>query len=442
MLRLDTEALKELVSSVLQQGKQRGATAMEASVSVESGLSVNVRLGVVDTIEFTHSKALGLTVYKGNKRGSVSTTDIRSEALSNSIEAACRIAEYTEEDPCAGLADSHRMAQAMPDLDLYHPWDVKAEEAIVWAKQCEDAARSFDRRITNSEGATFSTLSKVRVYGNTHGFIGAVPSSRHSMSCSVIGQVGSSMQRDFDYTIARSRDELEAWGTVGQNAARRTVQRLDARKIKTTQAPVIVAAEIASGVLSHFISAISGGNLYRKSSFLLDQLGQKIFPDFIDIEDMPHLRRGFGSATFDEEGVATYQRAIVQGGVLQSYVLSSYSARKLGLETTGNAGGIHNLKVSHSGQDRQALLKQMHTGLLVTELLGHGVNLVTGDYSRGASGFWVEKGEIQYPVEEVTIAGNLKDMFLNVVAIGNDIEKRSNILTGSILLENMMIAGA
>lgn len=438
----DWGVLNDTVSQVLEQVKQQGATAAEVAISVESGLSASVRLGEVDTVEFHQDKLLGLTVYKGQHKGSVTTTDLRPEALKTLIEAACRIAGYAEEDPYAGLADREMMADQIPELDLYHPWRVTPEEAIAWAKQCEAAAMNFDPRISNSEGANFSSHSRYRVYGNSHGFLGAYPSTRHSMSCTVIGQTGESMQRDHDYTIARDGHDLEPWEKIGQRAAERTLNRLNARKIKTTQAPVIFSAEMATGIISHFISAISGGNLYRKSSFLLDYLGKSVFPEFVQIKEVPHIPRALGSAPFDHEGVATKQRDIVQNGVLQSYVLSSYSARKLGLKSTGNSGGIHNLLLSHSDKDLEDLLKQMDRGLLVTELLGHGVNIVTGDYSRGAAGFWVENGEIQFPVEEVTIAGNLKEMFLHLVAIGNDIEKRSSILTGSLLFEQMTIAGS
>lgn len=433
--------LKEVVTDVLKKAKDLGMDAAEAGLSYESGLSVTVRMGEVETIEFNHDKSLGITVYKGQKKGSVSTSDINPSALNATLEAACRIATFTEDDVCSGLADADRMAEVIPDLDLYHPWDITAEEAIVWARDCETTARTLDPKIVNSEGATFSTHQRFRVYGNSHGFLGAYPSSRYSLSCVVIAKEKDTMQRDYDFTVARDGQDLEPRGRVGQRAAERTLRRLNARKIKTCDAPVIFAAEIAGGLMGSFIAAISGGNLYRKSSFLLDYLDKRVFPKFIQITEQPHLLKGLGSAPFDQEGVATKQHDIVEDGILQSYVLSSYSARKLGLKTTGNSGGIHNLVVSHSQYSLPELLKGMNKGLLVTELLGHGVNIVTGDYSRGAAGFWVENGEIQYPVDEITIAGNLKDMFSNLVAVGNDTEKRSNILTGSLWIDHMTIAG-
>ena len=316
------------------------------------------------------------------------------------------------------------------------------EEAILFAKECEESARAFDAKIVNSEGATFSTHKRFRVYGNSQGFIGAYPSSRHSLSCTVIGKDKDSMQRDYDFTLARDYCDLDPGRAVGQRAALKTLRRLNARKMKTREASVIFSAEIAGSLFSHFIGAISGGNLYRKSSFLLDCLGKKVFPDFLQITEMPHLLKGLGSAPFDQEGVATYEHDIIRDGVLQSYVLSSYSARKLDLKSTGNAGGVHNCLISHQDKDLSDLVQAMGTGLLVTELIGHGINLTTGDYSRGAAGFWVEGGQIQYPVEEITVAGNLKDMFARLVAVGSDIEHRSNILTGSVWIDRMTIAGS
>lgn len=433
--------LKDLVLYALSKAKSLGATSAEAGVSIESGLSTNVRLGSVETIEFNHDKSLGLTVYIGNKKGSISSTDLRREALQTVIEAACNIAKYGEEDPCAGLADKEFLAKEIPDLDLYHPWGIQPEEAIQYARECEAAALALDSRISNSEGAGLSTHERFRIYGNSHGFLGSYPSTSHSVSCTVIGQSLGMMQRDYDFTVARDPKHLDSFVKIGRSAAERVLSRLSSRKIKTTQAPVLIAAEIAPGFIGNFIAAISGGNLYRKSSFLVEHLDKQIFPSFVHMEEMPHLIGGLGSAPFDLEGVSTQQHDIVRDGILKSYVLGSYSARKLGFKTTGNAGGLHNLLVSNSGMDRAALIKKMDRGLIVTEMMGSGVNLVTGDYSRGAVGFWVENGEIQYPVEEITIAGNLKDMFSKLVAIGNDTEKRSNIQTGSLLLEQMMIAG-
>jgi len=434
--------LENIAKKTLEDAKRFGATGAEVGLSLETGLSVTVRLGNVETIEFNRDKSLGLTIFKGKRKGVVSTTDLSDAALQKLIEKACLIAEHTEEDEASGLPEQSLLAKNIPDLDLYHPIDVTADEAILWAKECEDEARAKDPRIVNSEGASFSTHAHYRVYANSLGFLGSYPSSRHSMTCVVLGKDRDAMQRDYDYTIARDSHDLDSFTKVGRTAAERTLRRLNARKIKTTKVPVVFCAEIAPGLFSHFISAISGGNLYRKSSFLLDHLTKKVFPSFVNIEEVPHIPKALGSAPFDQEGVANYQHDIVREGILQSYVLSSYSARRMGLKTTGNCGGIHNLKISTSNKDLSQLLKEMGTGLLVTELMGHGVNIVTGDYSRGASGFWVEKGEIQYPVEEITIAGNLKDMFSNMVMIGNDIERRGNILTGSVLLDNMMVGGS
>lgn len=433
--------LKELASAILKEAKNLGADAAEVGITHGSGLSATVRLGETETIEFHRDKTLVLTVYKGKKKGSVSTTDLHKDAIRTSLEAAYRIAEYTEADPCAGLADKDLLAREIPDLDLYHPLEITPEEAINRAKECEDSARAFDSKIINSEGATFFTHQEYGVYANTEGFLGAYPSSRYGLSCAVIATTGEGMQRDYDFTVARDNQDLDPHIAIGQKAALRALRRLNARKMKTCTAPVIFEARIASGLLGNFITAISGNHLYRKSSFLLDQLDKPVFPKFVHIKEMPHLLKGLGSAPFDQEGVQTQEREIVQEGILRSYVLNSYAARKLGLKTTGNAGGVHNLMISHTQHDLPALLKEMGTGLLVTELIGQGINIVTGDYSRGAVGFWVENGEIQYPVWEITIAGNLKDMFAHLVAIGDDVEHRSNILTGSILIDSMTIAG-
>lgn len=441
-MKPEWDNLKAIVSEVLKKAKSLGADAAEAGISYESGLSTTVRMGETETIEFNRDKSLDITVFKGKKKGSVSTSDIRKEAITSAIEAACRIATYTEEDPCAGLADESSLAKQIPDLDLYHPWAVSPEQAVLWAKECEASAREFDARITNSEGATFSSHKQYCVYANTHGFMGAYPSTLHTLYCTVIAKANDMMQRDYDYTIACDSHDLESRLAVGQNAALKTLRRLNARKMKTCESPVIFSAEIAGSLFSSFVSAISGANLYRKSSFLLDHLDKPIFPAFVHIQEDPHLKKGLGSAPFDEEGVATHRRTLIDAGVLKSYVLNSYSARKLGLKTTGNAGGVHNLMISHGDHDLPDLIKEMGTGLLVTELMGHGVNLVTGDYSRGASGFWIENGEIQYPVQEITIAGNLKEMFAHLVAVGNDIEHRGNILTGSLWVHKMTIAGA
>lgn len=437
----DAERLEKLVAMVLEEAALRGATAAEAGLSLDRGLSIGVRLGEVETIEHHRSQGLGVTVYFGQRKGSASTTDLNIKALHESVEAACRIARYAAEDEFAGLPEPGLLATNFPDLSLYHPWDLTPEEGIRLALACEHAALSHDPAITNSEGASISTFSGYRVLGNSLGFLHGHASSRHSLSCSVIGQQGDSMQRDDWWTVARSCDGLESAVAVGVKAAERTVQRLGARSLTTRQCPVVFAADLAGGFFGHFIAAIRGGNLYRKSSFLLDSLGQKIFPDFLHIHEQPYISGALGSAAYDGEGVQTRAHDLVKDGILQSYVLNTYSARKLGMSTTGNAGGVHNLTIDPGSLDLAGLLETMQTGLLVTELMGQGINLVTGDYSRGAAGFWVENGAIQYPVEEITIAGNLRDMFLNIQAVGNDIDKRGGTWSGSVLIEKMTVAG-
>ncbi len=433
--------LEDLVRDILAEARAQGASAAEAGVSLETGLSVTARLGEVETIEYNRDKGLGVTVYFGGRKGSSSTSDFTPEAVREAVRAACGIAKYTAEDEYAGLADAALMARDIPDLDLCYPWDISAEQAIEMAIECEDAARGMDVRISNSEGGSVSSHQGYRVYGNSHGFIGAYPSTRHSLSCAVIGGEGEGMQRDYWFTVARDSAELEAAAEVGRRAAQRTLRRLDARRLPTCQVPVIFAAEIATSLLSHFTSAIRGGALYRKATFLLDHLGKQVFPAHIHIHEQPHLKRALGSTPFDNEGVATQARDIVRDGVLQGYILDSYAARKLGMQTTGNAGGVHNLVIDPGALDLAGMLRRMDKGLLVTELMGMGVNAVTGDYSRGAAGFWVENGEIQYPVEEITIAGNLRDMFMRIAEVGNDVEVRGGTRTGSILIEEMMIAG-
>jgi PmbA protein len=433
--------LEQLVNDLLSEARQQGATAAEAGVSSDAGLSLTVRMGVPETIEHTRDNGLGVTVYFGQRKGSASTSDLSPQAVKETVEAACNFAKYTSEDPCSGLADADMMATELPDLDLYHPWDLPVDEAIEQATRCESAAREEDSRIINSEGATLNTHSGVHVYGNSHGFIGGYPSSRHSLSCAVVGKEGENMQRDYWYTLSRLSGELDSAESVGRIAAQRTVSRLGARRLPTQQAPVLFQADVAVGLLRSFISAIRGSALYRKASFLLDHLDQQIFPDFVQIHEEPRLLRGLASAAYDNEGVATVNRTYISDGVLQSYVLDSYSARKLGLQTTGNAGGVRNLRIGCGTLDRAALLTKMDRGLLVTELMGQGVNMVTGDYSRGAAGYWVENGEIQYPVEEITIAGNMKEMFMGLQEVGSDVETRSSVQTGSWLIDHMMIAG-
>ena len=432
---------ESLVADILAEAKRQGASAAEAGLSVDQGLSVNVRLGEVETIEHHRSQGLGVTVYFGQRKGSASSTDLSAQAVKETVAAACRIAQHAAEDEYAGLPDADALARVFPELDLYHPWGLPVEQAIELAKRCEDAARGHDPAIVNSEGANLNTYQGLRVSGNSLGFLHGYPSSRHSLSCSVIGERGEAMQRDDWWTVARDAADLESAEAVGRKAAERTVRRLDAQTLSTRQCPVVFAADMAGSLVGHFIGAIRGGNLYRKSTFLLDHLGKSVFPEFIHIHEQPHLPKGLGSAPYDGEGVATRAHDLVKDGILESYVLSTYSARKLGMKTTGNAGGVHNLIVEPGELDLAGLLRKMGTGLLVTELMGQGVNILTGDYSRGAAGFWVENGEIQYPVEEITVASNLKDMYRNIVAVGNDVDLRGNTRTGSILLAEMTLAG-
>ncbi len=435
------ERLKSIATEILSEAKRQGASAAEAGISTSSGLSVTVRMGDVETIEHTRDKGLGLTVYFGKKKGSASTTDFSAEAVSDTVRAACAIARHTSEDECAGLADAELMAKTYPDLDLLHPWPLAPEEAIEIALETENSARGHDPRITNSEGADVSHHEGSYVYANSNEFLGGYASSRHGISCAVIAKDDSGMQRDYWYSVARDAGALEAPPRVGEKAAERAVERLGSRKLSTRTAPVIYTAETARGLLFHFVNAIRGSNLYRESSFLLDSLGKKIFPEGFNIREEPHLKRALGSAPFDNEGVATQARDLVSNGVIQRYVLDSYSARKLGMQTTANAGGVHNLVVEPDDVSFDALLKEMDTGLVITELMGMGINTVTGDYSRGACGFWVEAGETRFPVEEITVAGNLRDMYAGIRRIANDVDVRGNIRTGSVLIEQMTIAG-
>jgi PmbA protein len=426
---------------MLDYAKQRGATAASADVSVGFGQGVTVRQGEVETIEYNRDKGLSVTVYLGQQRGNASTSDFSPQAVRDTVDAALSIARYTAKDDCSGLPDADMLARDCPDMDLYHPWDLPVEAAIELAKGCEQAALDTDKRITNSEGATVNLHEAQFITANSLGFIGGFPSSRHSLSCAVIAGEGDSMERDYWYAVARDAKDMMDAQQVGRIAAERTVRRLNARQIDTMQVPVLFEAPIASGLLGSFVGAVSGGSLYRKSSFLLDQMDKQIFAPHINISDVPDIRKGLASSPFDDEGVRTQRRNIVENGVLRGYFLGSYSARKLGLRTTGNAGGNHNLILQSGALDFNGLLKQMGRGLLVTELLGQGVNQVTGDYSRGAAGFWVEHGEIQYPVQEITIAGNLKDMFRNIAAVGNDVLVQGSKQCGSILVEGMTVAG-
>ncbi len=434
------DEIKQMSQDVLKVAKQMGASAAEAELSLSIGQNVSVRLGETENIEYNRDKGMSVTVYFGQQKGHASTSDLNQQAIYDTVAAACNIAKYTAQDAYCGLAEAGLMAKESLDLDLYHPWAISVEEAIAIAKTCEASARAVDARITNSEGASVSTGESCFAYSNSHGFTGGYLSSRHGVSCSVIAEADDNMQRDYWYSTARAASDLDAAIAVGHKAGERTVRRLNSRKIKTCQVPVLFEAPLASGLISSLISAISGGSLYRKSSFLLDSLGKQIASPLLNISEDPHIKKGLASSPFDNEGVATHARQLVKDGVLQGYVLGSYSARKLGMQTTGNAGGNHNLIVQSSGQDFTALLKQMGTGLLVTELLGHGMNMVTGDYSRGAAGFWVENGVILHPVEEITIASNMADMLKNIAAIGNDILVQGSKQVGSILIERMTVA--
>jgi PmbA protein len=435
------DSLRNIAQSMLDYAKQRGASAASADVSVGFGQSVTVRHGEVETIEYNRDKGLSVTVYLGQQRGNASTSDFSPQAVRDTVDAALSIARYTAKDDCSGLPDADMLARDCPDMDLYHPWDLPVDDAIALAKQCEQAALDADKRISNSEGATVNLHEAQFITANSMGFISGFPSSRHSLSCAVIAGEDDAMERDYWYAVARDASELMDAQQVGRIAAERTVRRLNARQIDTMQVPVLFEAPIASGLLGSFVSAVSGGSLYRKSSFLLDRMDQQIFSPHINISDVPDIRKGLASSPFDDEGVRTQRRNIVENGVLRGYFLGSYSARKLGMRTTGNAGGNHNLILQPGELDFAGLLKKMGRGLLVTELLGQGVNQVTGDYSRGAAGFWVEHGEIQYPVQEITIAGNLKDMYRNIVAVGNDVLVQGSKRCGSILVEGMTVAG-
>lgn len=434
--------VKDAVSEVLEHAKKLGATAAEAAMSSTSGLSVSTRMGEVETIEFNQDGGLGISVYVGNNKGSASTADLNPKTLRTVVEKAIDIAKFTSDDPFNGIANKELLEFAPQDLDLYHPWEVSPEQGVEFCHQAEQAALNADERIVNSDGASFSSHQGLRVYGNSHGMIAGYPRTRHSISTMVIGKEGEQMQRDSAYTIARHKDDLNDAAKVGLEAATETLAKLNSQKLGTMKVPVIFRADIANSLFGHLVSAIGGGALYRKSSFLLDSLGTKVFSDCVNISERPHLLKGLASSPFDAEGLKTVDREIIQGGELQTYLLASYAARKLSMAPTGHAGGIHNWLVEQTHADLKALLKTMGTGLLVTELMGQGVNTVTGDYSRGAAGFWVENGEIQYPVSEITIAGNLKDMFKAVVGLGGDIERRGGIQTGSVLIEQMQVAGS
>jgi PmbA protein len=440
--RLTQQDLESIIERALEEARARGASQAEAAVSQDTGLSVGVRLGEVETLEHQRDRSMGITVYFGQRKGSASTADFSLDAVRATVAKACSIARFTAEDAASGLADAALMTRTPLDLDLSHPWDVTAERAIEIAKACEAAALKFDARINNSEGASLGTHQGLHVYGNTHGFVGGYPTTSHTLSCVVLAGTGEDMQRDYWYSSSRDWRELEQAEAIGRESARRTIARLGPRRIRTRRAPVLFVPEIARGLIGHFVAAIRGSSQYRQSSFLLDSVGQQVFPAGFSIAERPHIPKAMGSAPFDDEGVATRDRELIADGILTGYILSSYSARKLGLETTGNAGGAHNLLVAPTlAGGAEALLSRLGTGLLVTELMGQGVNMVTGDYSRGAAGFWVENGSIQYPVAEITIAGTLREMLKGIAAVGDDVDVRGGTRVGSILLQEMTIAG-
>lgn len=434
--------LETLVRRALGEATRLGASGADAAVSVDSGLSVTVRLGEVETLEHHSDRGLGITVYLGQRKGSATTGDLAWPAVAETVAKAVSMARFAAEDPFAGLPDPADLADGADlDLDLDHPWPLEVDQAIEIARASEAVALAVDPRITNSEGASLATQRGIKVYGNTLGFIGGEPSTYYSQSCVVVASQDQAMERDYWYTVGRAAGDLERPESVGRVAAERTVRRLGARRLSTARAPVLFVPEMARGLFGHFLGAIRGSSQYRRSSFLLDAAGTRVFPAFMQIDERPHLRRGLGSAAFDAEGCRTTDRSLVRDGVLTGYVLNSYAARKLNLRTTGNAGGVHNLIVASGTDDFAGLLARMRRGLVVTELMGQGVNGVTGDYSRGAAGFWVEQGELAYPVHEITIAGNLSDMLKGIVAVGSDVDRRGALMTGSVLLEEMTIAG-
>ncbi|MFH4415025.1 metalloprotease PmbA [Vibrio diabolicus] len=433
--------LEQAVARALKLASAK-SDAAEVAITKSTGLSVSTRMGDVENVEFNSDGALGITVYRGQRKGSASTSDLSEAAIEQTVIAALDIAHYTSEDPFAGPAAKEYMVQEIPELDLFHPDAPDPDYAADVAIAAEKEALSYNSAIKQSDGASYDSHYGVKVYGNSHGLLASYASSRHSTSCCVIG-VGQNgeMERDYSYTVARHRDDLWTPETVGRKAAENTINRLDAQRLKTGKYPIMFAADVATGLIGHLVMAISGGNLYRKSSFLLDHLGKQVLPEWFNISERPHVLRGLASSPFDSEGVYTQDREIITDGVLATYLLTSYAARKMKMAPTGHAGGIHNWYVKSTGQNFEQMLKELGTGLLVTEVMGQGVNVVTGDYSRGAAGFWVENGEIQYPVSEITIAGNLKDMFNKIVAVGSDVETRSQIQTGSILLDAMKVAG-
>ena len=438
----ELERLASIAADVLQMARAKGASEADVAASIDSGLSVGVRLGEVETVERSRDRGVAVTVYFGKRKGSASTADLDPGSIAQTVEHACAIARHTEEDPANGLADPALLARDIPDLDLWHPWDITPEEAIRLAVEMEDAGRAVDPRIGNSDGASVQVGASLTAYANSLGFAGTERGTHHSLSVALIAGDDAGMQRDYWYDSVRAPGDFMDAAAIGRKAGERTVARLGARSLGTRECPVLFVPEVARSLIGHFLSAVSGGSLYRRASFLLDHQGRQVFPDWMQIVERPHIRRGHGSTAFDAEGVATRDSDLVADGVLARYILGSYSARRLGLSSTGNAGGVQNIVVQPGTEDLRALMRRMGTGLLVTELMGQGVSLVTGDYSRGASGFWVEGGEIAWPVEEITIAANLRDMLLGIEAVGSDVDPRSHILTGSILLRRMTLAGA
>lgn len=440
MSKLDTSTLQSAAQQALDAAKKLGATAAEVGTSQSQGLSVNVRQAEIETLEHNKDTGLGVTVYLGQSKASASTSDLRAEAIQETVAMACSIAKHTQEDKYAGLADAALMATSFPDLQLYYPWELSPEQAIILAMECEQAGRDYDSLISNSEGASVSSHEGHRIYANSHGFVGETQSSRHSLSCTLIARDKAGMQRDYWYDLARDSQDLASAASVGCKAAEQTLKRLNAREIETGHYPVIFAAEVASSLFGQLVAGIRGSALYRQSSFLLDKLGEQIFPSFMHIHEQPHLFKALGSSAFDAEGVATKDRDIIREGVLQGYVLDSYSARRLNMATTANAGGVHNLTVDSHDLSFKDMLKVMGRGVIVTETMGMGVNIVNGDYSQGAAGFWVENGEIQYAIDEFTIAGQLQDMFKGIQAVANDVDLRSSIRSGSVWIDKMMVA--
>lgn len=436
-----TSEFTQLMDKVLHLAKKEGATDVFVGVSKDNGFSVDVRMKQVETVAFSEDKSVGLTVYFGQRKGGASSTDTSDAALELMVKAACDIAKVSAEDVCFGLADKELMTNQYADLDLYHPWDVSPEEAIDIALGCESAALSLDKRIVNSDGVNVSTFESHHAFANTAGGRGIIHSTRHSLSCSLIAKEKEEMQRDYEYSTVRNAKDLLDKQIIAEGAVRRALSRLSSRQVKTQTTPVVFSSRVSGGLFSSFINAISGSNLYKKNSFLQDSIGQQVFPEFITIYEQPHLLGALGSSPFDAEGVPTRPNRFVEDGRVVQYVMGSYSARRMGLKTTANADGVHNLTIDATDEDLASILKKMHTGLLVTELMGQGVNGITGDYSRGASGYWVEKGEIQFPVDEVTIAGNLKELFLGIEAVGKDINPNSATRCGSVLINKMMMAG-